>query len=50
MMSYDEYLEEMKKHDKISLNTALSKAKFTNKEDNKNDRRLCEGTINQKKN
>lgn len=44
---YEEYLEEVRKSDRVSLAVALAKARFSEQEDNKNDRRLCEGSINQ---
>lgn len=47
---YEEYLEEVRKSDRVSLAVALAKARFSEQEGNKNDRRLCEGSINQKEN
>ena len=47
---YEEYLEEVRKADRVALAVALAKANISKQEDNKNDRRLCEGTINQKEN
>lgn len=47
---YEEYLEEVRKSDRVALAFALAKANFGKQEDNKNDRRLCEGSINQKEN
>lgn len=47
---YEEYLEETRKSDRVALAFALAKARLSEMEDNKNDRRLCEGTINQEEN
>lgn len=47
---YEEYLEEVRKSDRVALAAALSKARISEMEGNKNDRRICEGTINQEEN
>lgn len=47
---YEEYLEETRKSDRVALAVALAKANFSKQEDNKNDRWICEGAINQEEN
>lgn len=47
---YEEYLEETRKSDRVSLAVALAKANISKQEDNKNGRRLCERSINQEEN
>lgn len=47
---YEEYLEEIRKSDRVALAVALAKARLSEMEDNKNDRRLCERAINQEEN